>query len=132
MHFPTLPRRWRSEANAKPPKYKNSNLKSLVRSASFSSDPPFKVPQVPPRRNKNCPSCSQSKSWKSQSLVDLQDEERPEKAKKASIFSGNLRSNSWRNLSLIGKHEPNVAPHVVISVPKGKNLKIVNYRSIGI
>ena len=142
MHFPTLPKRWRltSEANAKPPKYglrkasfsgcspskkpppasASNGGRLLQRSVSFSSDPVFKVPQVP-ARSKKCPNCHTQPLYnqqqpqqppRSRSLVDL-NPERPQYSQNvngsqttASIFSNNLRSNSWRNLSLIGKMEP--------------------------
>ena len=122
----------------------------LGRSASFSSDPVFKVPPVPqkqpqrrpsfstsnsrpswesctdqpqqPQRPSQCPNCCQSEmvtqqrphEWKSRSLVDLQPQRPPRgqqssasqhPTETASIFSNNLRSNSWRNLSLIGKND---------------------------
>ena len=146
MHFPTLPKRWRlSSEAAKPPKHGRQASASprkspykLYRSASFSSDPVFKVPPAPqPQRrpsfsslrpsweaNKSdpaasqrpCPNCCQSnvqqppqkQDWKSRSLVDLQPQRtparqhQPQQPETASIFSNNLRSNSWRNLSLIG------------------------------
>ena len=150
MHFPTLPKRWRlpsSEATAKPPKHGRQASASprkspykLYRSASFSSDPVFKVPPAPqpqrrpsfsltrssweanksepPASQRPCPNCCQSnvqqqppqkQDWKSRSLVDLQPQRTPARhhqpqqpLETASIFSNNLRSNSWRNLSLIG------------------------------
>ena len=138
MHFPTLPKRWRltSEANAKPPKYGLRKASSgspskkplpasngiggrLQRSVSFSSEPVFKVPQVP-ARSKKCPNCHTQPLWqqqpqpqqppRSRSLVDLnpghQNHVNGGSQTTASIFSNNLRSNSWRNLSLIGKMEP--------------------------
>lgn len=137
MHFPTLPKRWRLTSEAKPPKYGlrkassgsigsasspskrpsfSNNSSRLQRSVSFSSDPVFKVPQVPPR-SKKCPNCH-NKDWptapRSRSLVDLQVQPSqistaalPQNVNNgtttATIFSNNLRSNSWRNLSLIGK-----------------------------
>ena len=131
MHFPTLPKRWRLTSEAKPPKYglrkassgsigstspskRPSCSSRLQRSVSFSSDPVFKVPQVPPR-SKKCPNCH-NKDWptapRSRSLVDLQVQPSQISTLKpqnnvngttATIFSNNLRSNSWRNLSLIGK-----------------------------
>ena len=146
MHFPTLPRRWRlsSEAVNKPPKRpQNSASKNqprkfkLNRSASFSSDPVFKVPQVPSRlsrpptdgaeyheNNNPCPNCSNFQEWRSRSLMDLQHQKgsnsswrqpQNEATPTASIFSNNLRSNSWRNLSLIGKKEPKSVSSVWIS-----------------
>ena len=141
MHFPTLPKRWRLTSEAKPPKYglrkassgsigstspskRPSCSSRLQRSVSFSSDPVFKVPQVPPR-SKKCPNCH-NKDWpvapRSRSLVDLQVQPSVAtttttqngssvggNATTATIFSNNLRSNSWRNLSLIGKMEPQTA-----------------------
>ena len=136
MHFPTLPKRWRLTSEAKPPKYGLRKASSgslgfsapssskrpptpssrLQRSVSFSSDPVFKVPQVPPR-SKKCPNCH-NKDWptapRSRSLVDLQVQpsqistavkppQNNVNGTTATIFSNNLRSNSWRNLSLIGK-----------------------------
>ncbi len=212
MHFPTLPRRWRLTTSngghtnpasmRKPPRAKvsvgfmtatpkkppSSSSVSLSRSASFSSDPVFKVPAAPPAkrvpsisrlssfRSQNnsdrCPTCCQSKDknvngvgsrkigfqrtdWRSRSLMDLGppdiknshsnpssqwtrnrsfslvgrqnasgvaggvirngggymrasqddlDEGRHHNTSAtASIFSNNLRSNSWRNLSTIGR-----------------------------
>ena len=166
MHFPTLPKRWRlSSETAKPPKHgrtasmasprKSQTPYKLGRSASFSSDPVFKVPLVPqqPQRRPSfslnsrpswaggassagtadgqpqrpCPNCCQSnvgqnvvvpvaqqrQEWKSRSLVDLQPQRPPRgqhqhsshQTETASIFSNNLRSNSWRNLSMIGKND---------------------------
>ena len=161
MHFPTLPKRWRlSSETAKPPKHgrtasmasprKSQTPHKLGRSASFSSDPVFKVPPVPqqPQRRPSfslksrpswaggastadhqpqrpCPNCSncsnvvpvpvaqQRQEWKSRSLVDLQPQRPPRgqhqhsshQTETASIFSNNLRSNSWRNLSMIGKND---------------------------
>ena len=165
MHFPTLPKRWRlSSETAKPPKHgrtasmasprKSQTPYKLGRSASFSSDPVFKVPPVPqqPQRRPSfslssrpswaggassadcqqpqrpCPNCCQSnvgqnvvvpvaqqkQEWKSRSLVDLQPQRPPRgqhhqhsshQTETASIFSNNLRSNSWRNLSMIGKND---------------------------
>ena len=136
MHFPTLPRRWRlssssSSEASKPPKYgrkqpqqsrKTASPQSkLFRSASFTGDPVFKVPQVPKRQQQqkvglretpagcqpcpHCPSSGYEPSWRSRSLVNLQPAAAPqqnhEAVSTASIFSNNLRSNSWRNLSLI-------------------------------
>ena len=57
----------------------------------------------------------QRQDWKSRSLVDLQPQRPPRQNQSkhhqpqetASIFSNNLRSNSWRNLSLIGKNDSN-------------------------
>ena len=164
MHFPTLPKRWRlSSETAKPPKHgrtasmasprKSQAPYKLGRSASFSSDPVFKVPPVPqqPQRRPSfslnsrpswaggassadchqpqrpCPNCCQSnvgqnvvvpvaqqrQEWKSRSLVDLQPQRPPRgqhqhsshQTETASIFSNNLRSNSWRNLSMVGKND---------------------------
>ena len=162
MHFPTLPKRWRlSSETAKPPKHgRTASMASprksqtapykLGRSASFSSEPVFKVPPVPqqPQRRPSfslksrpswaggastadgqpqrpCPNCSncsnvvpvpvgqQRQEWKSRSLVDLQPQRPPRgqnqhsshQTETASIFSNNLRSNSWRNLSMIGKND---------------------------
>ena len=74
----------------------------------------------------SCPNCQfQRQDWRSQSLMDLQQRPRSSSLVRpspsprgcdstsassnntASIFSNNLRSNSWRNLSLIGQtNEP--------------------------
>ena len=151
MHFPTLPRRWRltsssSSEASKPPKYGRKQPQQsrktaaappqqskLFRSASFTGDPMFKVPQVPKRQQQkvglhetaaagrqpcpHCPSSGYEPSWRSRSLVNLQpaaaapQQNHEAAVSTASIFSNNLRSNSWRNLSLIASessiHTPN-------------------------
>jgi hypothetical protein len=59
------------------------------------------------------PVAQQRQEWKSRSLVDLQPQRPPRgqhqhsshQTETASIFSNNLRSNSWRNLSMVGKND---------------------------
>ena len=127
----------------KPRKPTPASPSKLYRSVSFNGDPVFKVPQVPSRRGPNkeslnsttasassCPHCSSfgpKVDWKSRSLVNLQPSpyhghamtQRPPEATTASIFSNNLRSNSWRNLSLIGSSDPSAVLQFLHSFFRG-------------